>query len=385
MEGSFVCPRCGNRDPRYLGFKKGETYCRRCLGFTGETVSYEAGRPKNVVLSLGYKLSKEQERLSSIILDNYISGLDTLVYAVCGAGKTELSYKVISYAVSMGQKVGFALPRRDVVIELEDRIKSAFPDLKVVSVYGGHDDDLAGDIVILTTHQLYRYTDYFDLLVMDEVDAFPFKGNDVLQEMFKRSLKGHYVKMSATAGEEDLEEHRKEGKAIVELKTRFHKQPIPVPVYKECIGITKIPYLIHKLRGYSKVGKPSLVFVPTVEQAYEVYQKIRLFCPGGDYVTSQKGDRAAVIARFKKGGYKYLVTTAVLERGVTIKDLQVIVYQSDHPIYDEASLVQIAGRAGRKKDAPKGEVVFLADRNSGPMEKAIKEIRSCNAHLQMLL
>ena len=88
-----------------------------------------------------------------------------------------------------------------------------------------------------------------------------------------------------------------------------------------------------------------------------------------------------MISDFKKGRYSYLVTTAVLERGVTVKDLQVIVYGADNSIYDSAALIQIAGRVGRKKDAPSGEVIFYADRKTEEMEKTVREIEFCNRFL----
>ena len=106
---------------------------------------------------------------------------------------------------------------------------------------------------------------------------------------------------------------------------------------------------------------------------------------GGNYVHSKHPNRAEVISAFRKGKYKYLVTTAVLERGVTIKNLQVIIYRADHSIYDQYSLVQIAGRAGRKKDAPTGEVIYLAERNTIEMDKSIKDIQKANKTLQNML
>ena len=74
-----------------------------------------------------------------------------------------------------------------------------------------------------------------------------------------------------------------------------------------------------------------------------------------------------------------------MERGVTVSDLQVIVYLSDHPIYDSHSLIQIAGRVGRKKDAPEGEVIFLAKRKNKEIERAINEIKFANNQLQNML
>ena len=381
MGTSFVCPRCGNSDPRFLGHKNGEVYCRKCISFRGEEALEKKASPKNVVLSLDYRLSKEQETLSKQIIENYDKGIDTLVYAVCGSGKTEISYGIIARSMARGLRVGFALPRRDVVIELYYRLKSAFPHNSIVAVYGGNTTRLEGDCIILTTHQLYRYPDYFDLLVMDEIDAFPFKGNDVLIAMYKRSLKGHCVMMSATPSEAVIKEFQGEGHAILELRTRFHKCPIPVPKTITVPSIFQLLFVIRRLRVYRKEGKPCLIFVSTVEDAELLFQKLSMFVKGGDYVSSKRRMREAIISKFKKGGYSYLVTTAVLERGVTVKGVQVVVYGADDPIYDSAALIQIAGRVGRKKGAEDGDVFFLAKEESKSMRKAIKEIQFCNTFL----
>ena len=381
MGTSFVCPRCGNSDPRFLGHKNGEVYCRKCISFRGEEALEKKASPKNVVLSLDYRLSKEQETLSKQIIENYDKGIDTLVYAVCGSGKTEISYGIIARSMAKGLIVGFALPRRDVVIELYYRLKSAFPHNRIVAVYGGNTTRLEGDCIILTTHQLYRYPNYFDLLVMDEIDAFPFKGNDVLIAMYKRSLKGHCVMMSATPSEAVIKEFQGEGHAILELRTRFHKCPIPVPKTITVPSIFQLLFVIRRLRVYGKEGKPCLIFVPTVEDAELLFQKLSMFVKGGDYVSSKRRTREAIISKFKKGGYSYLVTTAVLERGVTVKGVQVVVYGADDPIYDSAALIQIAGRVGRKKGAEDGDVFFLAKEESKSMRKAIKEIQFCNTFL----
>ncbi len=381
MGTSFVCPRCGNSDPRFLGYKNGKVYCRKCISFRGEEALEKKASPKNVVLSLDYRLSKEQEALSKQIIENYDKGIDTLVYAVCGSGKTEISYGIIARSMARGLRVGFALPRRDVVIELYYRLKSAFPHNSIVAVYGGNTTRLEGDCIILTTHQLYRYPNYFDLLVMDEIDAFPFKGNDVLIAMYKRSLKGHCVMMSATPSEAVIKEFQGEGHAILELRTRFHKHPIPVPKTITVPSIFQLLFVIRRLRVYGKEGKPCLIFVPTVEDAELLFQKLSMFVKGGDYVSSKRRMREAIISKFKKGGYSYLVTTAVLERGVTVKGVQVVVYGADDPIYDSAALIQIAGRVGRKKGAEDGDVFFLAKEESKSMRKAIKEIQFCNTFL----
>lgn len=381
-EESYVCPRCGNRDPRFFGINKGKIYCRKCISFIGAKAEQLPSIPKEVTLDLHYRLSQEQKDLSDRIVSNYRQGLDTLVYAVCGSGKTEISYGIISYAMEHGLSVGFAVPRRDVVIELYWRLKEAFPMNKVVAVYGEHSSTLEGDVVILTTHQLYRYPSYFDLLVMDEIDAFPFKGNPVLIAMYKASLRGHCVMMSATPSEQIISEFKKPGHDIVELRTRFHKHPIPVPVIKERPSFEQPFFVVKKLRQYKREGKPCFVFVPSISKSEELFHLVNLFVKGGNYVNSERVGREKIIESFKKNELSFLITTSVLERGVTIKDLQVIVVGADaQRIYTSATLIQIAGRAGRKSDAPDGEVIFVSEKQTPSMESAIDEIKFCNTFL----
>lgn len=190
--------------------------------------------------------------------------------------------------------------------------------------------------------------------------------------------------MSATPSKEIIKEFSKPGRDMLSLRTRYHKKPIPVPVSRIGFGPWKYVVLIRKLREYARRGKQCLVFVPSVAMAESLFRFTRIFVKGGNYVSSKRVGRPEVIEAFKKGKFRYLITTAVLERGVTIRDLQVIVFGSDNRIYDSASLIQIAGRAGRKADAPKGEVLFLASAESQGMKDAIKEIRYCNTFLQNL-
>ena len=109
-----------------------------------------------------------------------------------------------------------------------------------------------------------------------------------------------------------------------------------------------------------KSFKQIFIFTPTIDLSVKVYKFLRLFFRNGYYINSHSENRDEIIKKFRVKKYRYLVTTAVLERGVTVKDLQVIVYHADHPIYDSYSLIQIAGRAGRKKEAPEGEEIGRA-------------------------
>ena len=382
---SFTCPICGNTNIHSIGYLNGSPYCRRCISFRGEEVEHTPSYPKKAPIHLEYELSPEQKELSDKLVDNYKKGIDSLVFAVCGSGKTEISLQVIQYAINCGENVAFAVPRRDVAIELHSRLAEIFKNNKVIAVYGGHHDEVFGDLIVLTTHQLYRYKKYFSLIVLDEIDAFPFKNNEVLKNMFFNSLCGHYVMMSATPSKEVIEHFKKPNKSMLRLDTRFHRHPLPIP--KLIIKRKFAAYfeLFRYINLFIKQNKPIFIFAPTIEECENLFKIISLMFKGGNCVHSKREFRSEIINAFRKGRYRFLVATSVLERGVTVKNLQVIVFKSDHRVYDEGTLVQIAGRVGRKIDAPEGEVIFIGTRKTKAMELARENIINSNKALQNLL
>ncbi len=378
---SYKCPICGNTDIHSIGILNGKPYCRRCISFKGEEVEHKPSYPKKAPIYLEYELSPEQKELSDKLVENYKKGIDSLVFAVCGSGKTEISLQIIQYALNCGDKVAFALPRRDVAIELHNRLKEIFNKNRVICLYGGHTKEKEGDIVVLTTHQLYRFKNYFSLIVLDEIDAFPFKNDPVLHEMFFKSLCGHYVMMSATPSKEVINHFSGSNKDILRLDTRFHRHPLPVPVIINAKKLIQFVLIIRKLKRYVKEGKQAFIFAPTIDSCERIFKILNAFVSGGNYVHSKRNKRNEIIENFRHGIYQYLVTTSVLERGVTVRNLQVIVCQSDHKIYEKGTLIQIAGRAGRKADAPTGDVIFYASKTTKSMVTAINDIMKSNEAL----
>ncbi|MBE6136043.1 MAG: DEAD/DEAH box helicase [Erysipelotrichaceae bacterium] len=378
----YKCPVCGNTDPRYLGVRGGSFYCRKCITFIGGEETGDIAYPKSAYYKLDYDLTEDQMRLSEKLIDNYKNNKNTLVHAVCGSGKTEIVLKVIKYAIECGETVGFAIPRRDVAIELYNRFKDIFKRNKVICLYGGHTEDTKGDLVVLTTHQLYRYDKYFDLLIVDEIDAFPFNGNQVLEAFFRRSIRRNYIMMSATPTDNALSFHKENGGEIEELFSRYHMHPLPVPRLIVRKGVFIHIELIDVLRKFLKKTKPVFIFVPTIDMCESLYSFLKLFFKRGLCLHSKVGDRQNKLQEFKEGKYRYIVTTAILERGVTFPDLQVIIFKADHTLYNSHALIQIAGRVGRKKEHPDGEVIFLANESNEEIENAIAEIKRANKSLQ---
>jgi competence protein ComFA len=271
METVFICPRCGNSNGRFLGRMKDKVYCRKCISFQGE--SAEEREPvalPNTTLSLDYQLTDDQRALSEELVMCYRKKQSVLVDAVTGAGKTEIVFALIQAVLGEGKKVAFIIPRKDVVVELSERFKKAFPLLTITALYGGHHDVLEGDLVILTAHQIFRYQKYFDAVIIDEVDAFPYRGNEVLEHFSFQAGKGFSVRMSATFERGYLDEYQARGWKVLHLWTRFHRQPIPIPRWRRWLFFLKDLYLLDQLRADDCHRKAFVVLAAMVGTRWSV-------------------------------------------------------------------------------------------------------------------
>ena len=326
---------------------------------------------------LDYSLSEDQKKVSKDVLKILKEGKNILIYAVTGAGKTELVYESIEYFLKKQKKVGFAIPRRDVVIDLLPRVKEAFKGVKVIAVYGSHSSDIEGDIILLTTHQLYRYKNYFDLLIIDEIDAFPYRGSEVLQSFFKSSLRGNFILLTATPTAKDEEYIKENNGEKVTLLKRYHSHPLIVPRFIKPTISLYISCLI-ELKRLTAKRYPVMVFVPTIKIGQTLFRFLSFHLKNGQFVSSEEEKRDEYIKAFKERKLNYLVTTSILERGVTIANLQVIVFKSNHKLYTKEALIQISGRVGRKMNAYLGEVLFIGDYLNEANRRAIEEIEETN-------
>ena len=373
-----ICPVCGNNDERFFSKKGGKIYCRKCISFNGRQAN-KIPINSNIKLKLDYPLSDKQENISNLVMQNFILKKDVLINAVTGAGKTELVYKAMEKALNEGKTVGFATPRKDVVIDLKPRISSAFPNASVISVYGNHSYKLEADIIVLTTHQLFRYKNYFDLLIIDEIDAFPFANNEMLHQFVEKSLTctGVKVLLSATPSEKNICEIKNRGGTILELNKRYHGAFLPVPEFVY-YGLSKYFTCLKVILKILNSNKPLFVFVPTINEGQKLYQLAKHFIKDISLVYSYEKDRDITIEKFKKGQLKCLITTTILERGVTVKDLQVIVIDADNMTFTPESLIQISGRVGRKFNARTGKVIFLGKSYNENIKKSIKTIKDTN-------
>lgn len=312
-----------------------------------------------------------------------------LIWAVTGAGKTEMIFPFLAAILAKGGRALVATPRKDVVLELSPRIRTAFAEARVVTLYGGSDQRWdEGDIVIATTHQLLRYRHAFDLVVIDELDAFPFHNNPMLNDAARHACKpyGKYILLSATPPAEMQRAVLRGRLSHVKVPVRYHRHPLPVPSTLAGLSLRRMLAARRLAKPLLKAVQASLlreaqlfVFVPGIAFVDPLTALLRRYFSCEIRGTSSKDpNRAEKVAAFREGKTRVLVTTTILERGVTVPKSDVIVLDADSRLFDEASLVQMAGRAGRSKLDPAGKVLFASRDRTQSQARAIRQIRSMN-------
>ena len=313
---------------------------------------------------LQFELSEKQKEISKELINSFEDGVDTLVYAACGSGKTEIVLEVIRHCLEHQKVVGISIPRRQVVLELQKRLGEYFQNIEVIAVCEGYTDVLSGDLIICTTHQLFRYHNTFDLLIVDEPDAFPFANNPLLQKLMRNSVRGSLIYLTATPSED-----MKLLKTLTLFK-RYHGYDLLVP------DVVIAPKVILYFRLYQFIPKDSqlMLFVPSIRTAERLSKLMRTPC-----IHSKTINKEEVLAEFSEKKFKILICTTIMERGITIEGVNICVLFADHVVYSKASLIQIAGRVGRLASSPTGDGLFLCQRKSRKVDECISELKMMNA------
>lgn len=394
-KGKLSCNRCGQAiDKEKQQLPIGAYYCRSCLILgrvrSDEELYYfpQEEFPKANVLKWQGKLTEFQAKVSQGLVEAVAKRKDSLVHAVTGAGKTEMIYQVVAQVINQGGAVCLASPRIDVCLELYRRLKEDF-DCNISLLHGESEAYSRSPLVIATTHQLLKFYRAFDLLIVDEVDAFPYVDNPMLYHAVHQAVKVEGTKIFLTATSTDeLDKKVAKGELTrLSLPRRFHGNPLIVPQkiwladFQKYLGqkklVTKLRQFIQKQR---KTGFPLLIFASEIRRGQELAEILQSTFPNEKvgFVASTTENRLEIVEKFRQKEITILVTTTILERGVTFPCVDVFVVEANHRLFSRSALVQIAGRVGRSMDRPTGELIFFHDGTTMSIEKAIKEIQEMN-------
>lgn len=296
-------------------------------------------------LSWDGQLTGLQEVCADMVVDVFKNRKRHLLWAVTGAGKTEMLFKGINWGIAHGKRIAIASPRIDVCIELFPRIQAAFQKTPVILLHGKSEQPYKySQIVICTTHQLLRFYHAFDILIIDEVDVFPFSGNPMLHFGVNNAIKpnGAMLYLTATPDQHLLSQVRRKRLSISYLPIRYHGHLLPEPT------IIKIKNLSHQitLKSLNKrilkmiaqlisQKQRFLLFVPHIKDLAAVKSAIQQahIQANFDTVYSADPDRIEKVAAMRNRRLDFIITTTILERGVTFPGTDVLVLKADDAIF----------------------------------------------------
>lgn len=402
-DNQYQCTRCGNNEQAmFYQFPcsrcgKKCAYCRACImmgrvsecsllySWSGPGFPFDI--PANVLAWEG-TLSEGQRTASERVTAAVHKDEELLVWAVCGAGKTEVLFHGIEAALLSGKRVCIATPRTDVVLELAPRLKKAFPHIAVAALYGGSEDrHIMAPLTVTTTHQLFRFQNAFDTIIIDEVDAFPYSMDTSLQFAVQKAKKetSATILLTATPSKKMQTAYENGKLQAVTIPARYHRNPIPIPTMQWCGNWkrqfekkTIPPVIADWIKQRLQLNTPILLFFPSIRVMEHALPLVQTLNSGLQSVHSEDPKRKEKVSSLREGLIPGLLTTTILERGVTIPKLDVAVIGSEQTVFGESALVQIAGRVGRSAKDPDGDIMFFHYGKSNDMVRAIQHIRSMN-------
>ena len=389
-----TCLRCGNKD-KSLFYEYASTfdnkkicYCMSCI-IMGRSDSSNPIRGINserekMMLNyhLDFDLNDIQENASDKIVDAIDHKHHLLLYAVTGAGKTEITFKGIQYARQKGLNVAFVSPRIDVVKEVYLRLRDAFKDAQIDLLYSGVKNVYSHMFTVCTVHQLMNYIEHYDFIIIDEVDAFPLPDEPLLMSVILRaaSKNASIILMTATPTRDMIELVGKEN--IVTISRRYHGHDLTIPkiIYQDIekyIKKKRAPHkLISLLDGITARDRKALVFVPEIKMLEPLKSILQKRYSRLESVYSGDPERMEKVQLMRDNQVDILLTTTILERGVTFLNLDVIVLSAER--FDFAQLIQICGRVGRKLGDPIGNIWFLSSEKTYDIKETIRRIKAFN-------
>ena len=391
----LICNRCGTKiDKASWKLQIGSYYCRACIQLgrvrSDQALYYfpQQAFPQEEVLRWQGTLTPFQSRVSQELVQSLTESKPMMVHAVTGAGKTEMMYQVVAEMIKKGRCVCIATPRIDVCIELYKRMTLDF-SCPISLLHGDSDPYFRTPLVISTTHQILKFYQAFDLLIIDEVDAFPFVDNPVLYHAVSNAVtkNGKLIYLTATSTEELDKKVKKQEIKRVSLPRRFHGNPLVVPKkvwlkdLRKKVEKKQVPTKLLKLiKEQRKTSFPLILFVSEIELGEKILSLLRRAFKNEiiELVTSKTDNRLELVEKFRNQEITILVSTTILERGVTFPKVDVFVIDANHRLFTKSALVQIAGRVGRNMERPTGELLYLAEGSSKEMTQAIKEIKEMN-------
>jgi len=278
----------------------------------------------------------------------------TLINGDVGMGKSVIYQVAVIAAVKAGSRVAILLPNERLAIQAYEEINSMWPDAEALLVNKKTKKDLTDKkLLVGTTALLFREIGHLDVCVTDEQHRF-----SVEQRKFLANDKTHLIELSATPIPRTQAMLSYGSMNVIKLTKRHCVQDIHTFIVKR----DGAKDMVRHVKELVESGSSLLIVCPRKEQktdleddevvipsVQEVAAKWEKLFPGK--VRIMHSDTPDVEARqslddIKSGKANIMVSTTVLEVGLTINGLRALIIVHAER-FGVAQLHQLRGRLSR--------------------------------------
>ncbi|WP_333638966.1 DEAD/DEAH box helicase [Pyrobaculum aerophilum] len=363
----------------------------------GYVIQYESAEYPRVSYKKGFSLLPFQVEA----VENWTShGMRGTVIIPTGGGKTFVGLEAMYRA---GTSAIVLVVTKELAAQWAERIRK-YLGVSPGVLGGGYKE--VRDVTVAIYNSAVKHIDElrgrFGLVIFDEAHHVP-------AETFKEvalSLESPFrLALSATPEREDQNEHliyEAVGPPVYRASYRSMIEAglvVPVEHYRIYVRMTreeealyaslpqnnaivlrnaaakaskKIPIAVRVVVQEVALGSKVLVFTQFIDQAEELYKRLRESGIAAELITSEEGNREAAFRRFSNGLSKVVVTTTVLDEGVDVPDAEVAVIVSGTG--SRRQMIQRVGRVVRATAGKRAARVYeIITRNT--IEEALSEAR----------
>ncbi|MBW8191295.1 DEAD/DEAH box helicase [Neiella marina] len=303
--------------------------------------------------SFGFEPTKEQsaciQRLA-IAMRGY-QPQNFLLLGDVGTGKSCVMLAAVAYCASAGGRAVVMLPNQSLALQIHADFHEWYPDISCQLVTGQTDAAMPlidVPVLIGTTAMLHRNVGVFDLVVCDEEQKL-----SVGQKQQLVSDTSHQITASATPIPRTTALAQHGGVEVLRL-TQCH---VAKHIYTRIVEKSQAQAMMSDALQTIEAGGKVLVVCPKREagtddslpSAEQIAAKWEPFAPGRvrcAHAGKSSNENEAALTDMKSGDADVLVSTSVVEVGITIPELvRVIIVHAER--FGLTTLHQIRGRVAR--------------------------------------
>lgn len=267
-----------------------------------------------------------------------------------GSGKTAVYAIVAAWALWCGHRVAIMLPSTTLAKQVYDEIRSYFPKLKAYIVDGETDKQevlTRYSLLVGTTALLHREAGNLSLIIVDEQQRYSVEQREKLT-----AKKAHLLEVSATPIPRTMALLKHEAMQLWQLRAEIPNKKVSSLC---AIGEPAIPTLHEKVASCLSLGHQAII-VYTVKEADDQQKLLSAedafiywnqLYPNRVVLAHGDNDKDAAISAMKSGHADLLISTTVIEVGVTIPRVMLLAVVNPER-FGLVQLHQLRGRIARQ-------------------------------------